>query len=208
MRTPGKARRSLRHRVEQVGKTPHSVGKSAPLSEARKIVMCSESNGYEAWRRLTIRYQPPSGIRRMRQLAELTQLQNKRCKNVAQTSLIVLEIDREKILLAEAEGSPPSDDLLMSVLGMAMDPGTRSHLSGEIDVEEANYPLLRKTVAGHTNLTSATSQGRGGGPTAMDIGAIASFTDTEPSGAAPQGDVAQGESWTGPVDKAGWPLDE
>ena len=40
----------------------------------------------------------------------------------------------------------------------------------------------------------------------MDIGSIASVRGTEPSNIAPQGDVAQGESWTGPVDKAGWPL--
>ena len=67
----------------------------------------------------------------MRELSELTQLQNKRCKNAAETSLIVLEIDRRT-----------SDDLLTSVLWMAMDPGTRSRVSGKIDVEEADYNLL------------------------------------------------------------------
>ena len=62
-----------------------------------------------------------------------------------------------------------------------MDPGTRSHVSGKIDVETADYILLRKTVMGHTNLTSATGQaGRGSSsPTAMDIGSIASVTDAE-----------------------------
>ena len=70
----------------------------------------------------------------MRELAELKQLQDKRCKNVAETSLIVLEINRRTMLLAEAGGSPPSDDLLTSVLWMAMNPGTRSHVSGKIDV--------------------------------------------------------------------------
>ena len=78
---------------------------------------------------------------------------------------------------------------------------------GGIDVETADYILLRKTVAGHTNFASATSQaGRGSSPTAMDIGSIASVTDAEPSDTAPRGDVKQGESWT--FDEAAWPLDE
>ena len=77
---------------------------------------------------------------------------NKTCKNAAETSLIVFEIDRRTILIAEAEGVAPSDDLLTSVLCIAMDPGTRSHASGKIDVEKADYNTLRKTVAGHTNL--------------------------------------------------------
>ena len=115
---------------------PHTLmkRKTTPVSEARKIVMCVHTNGYEAWRRLMIRYQAPIGIRRMRELAELTQLQNKRCKNAAETSLIVLEIDRRTMLLEETGGSPPSDDMLTSVLWMAMGPGARSHVSGKIDV--------------------------------------------------------------------------
>ena len=30
--------------------------KTSPLSEARKIIICANTNGYEAWRNLTIRY--------------------------------------------------------------------------------------------------------------------------------------------------------
>ena len=69
--------------------------KTAPPSEAMKIVMCAKASGYEAWRNLAIRYQPPAGIRRMKELSELTQLQNKSCKNAAETSSMVLEIDRK-----------------------------------------------------------------------------------------------------------------
>ena len=72
-----------------------------------------------------------------------------------------------------------------------MDAGTRSHVSTKLDIETASYETLRKSVLGHSSLTSATNvPRRGGGPTAMDIGSIASVTDTEPSGIALAGDAA------------------
>ena len=53
-------------------------------------------NGYEAWRSLTLRFDPQVGIRRMTGLSELNQVQNKRCKNATETILIVMEVDRRK----------------------------------------------------------------------------------------------------------------
>ena len=51
-------------------------------SEARKIVECiGDGNGYEVWRLLGIRYEANFGTKRFSLLAELTNLQNKRCKN-------------------------------------------------------------------------------------------------------------------------------
>ena len=88
--------------------------------------MCAKDNGYEACRNLAIRYQPPSGIGRMKELSELTQLQNKRCKNAAETALIVLGIDRRTMLFREMDGTEPDDDLLTSVLWMAMDQGAKA----------------------------------------------------------------------------------
>ena len=47
--------------------------------EARSLVMCVyHQNGYEAWRLLIGRYEPQAGIRRMKEIAELIALQNKR----------------------------------------------------------------------------------------------------------------------------------
>ena len=55
--------------------------KTVPLSEARTIVMCADrENGYEAWRTLTIRFEPQTGIRRMKEVSDLTQFQNQICK--------------------------------------------------------------------------------------------------------------------------------
>ena len=65
--------------------------KTEPTSEARKIVECvSDANGYEVWRLLGVRYEPQVGMKRLKELGELTMLQNKRCKSTAETAMIVL----------------------------------------------------------------------------------------------------------------------
>ena len=58
--------------------------KTEVTSEARKIVECvGDSNGYEVWRLLGVRYEPQVGMKRLKELGELTMLQNKRCKTTA-----------------------------------------------------------------------------------------------------------------------------
>lgn len=73
------------------------------------------------------RFEPQAGIRRMKEIADLMAPQHKRCKNVSETSMILLELDRRQRLITEIGGEPPSNDTTVNVLWMAMDPGTRSH---------------------------------------------------------------------------------
>ena len=176
-------------------------------SEARKIINCVPRGcGFEAWRNLTLRYEPQSSIRRMKEIAELTSLQNKRCKNAAETSLIVLEVDRRKRLIEDIGGQVPSNDILVSVLWCAMGPNTRSHVSVKLDVETVEYPLLRQAVNAHTSLVGATSSRT---PTAMDIGPIANVMDSEepkeefPTHKAHTVWSLDGAEW--PAEDEGWP---
>ena len=136
------------------------------------------------------------------ELRELMQLMNKRCKNTGETSLIVLEIDRRKMLIAEVGVSPPGDDVTTSVLLAAMDPSTRSHVSSKLNMEELTYPPLRQAVMAHCTLQSNNS--RSSGPVAMDIGSIGSVADE--TGAPPQGNLSQEPEWS--YDEFGWPVDE
>ena len=173
--------------------------------EARNVVMCVERmNGFEAWRLLTGRFEAGTGIRRMKEIAELNALQNKRCKNAAETSLILLEVDRRKRLIEEIGGQVPSHDTLVNVLWVAMDPGTKSHVSGKLDAAEVQYAELKQAIMKHISLVGATS-GAGKPSTAMDIGSISSVTDAgvEPSFDAPSG----GNEWPN-TDEAGWSIDE
>ena len=106
-------------------------------------------NGFEAWRVLTIRFEPQMGIRRMKEVAELSALQNKRCKHATETSLILLDIDRRRKRIPEIGGQDPSNDTLVSVLWMSMDAGSRSHVSGKLNVAEVTYVDLRNALLIH-----------------------------------------------------------
>ena len=79
--------------------------KTVPHPEPRKILLVTEPNGFEAWRALALRYQSTGTIRRLRENAELTAFQTKRCKTAAETSLIGLEVDRSKKKLSRSEAS-------------------------------------------------------------------------------------------------------
>ena len=148
-------------------------------SEARKIVECvGDSNGYEVWRLLGVRYEPQVGMKRLKELGELTMLQNKRCKNTAETAMIILEIDRRKRVIADIGGRAPDEDVCQNILWLSMDPTTRAHVTGKVDMDTVSFVDLRQVVQSFCNLISSTS-GRGGGVVAMDIVAIANAPGTE-----------------------------
>ena len=92
------------------------------------------------------------GIHRLKELSELNQLQNKRCKNAAETTLILMEVDRWKRIIEEIGGKAPSNDTVIGVLWMAMGPPTRTHVSGKLDAQEVVYSDLREAVIKHTSL--------------------------------------------------------
>ena len=110
--------------------------KTESTSEARKIVDCvGDSNGYEAWRQLGVRSEPQVGMKRLKELGELTMLQNKRCKNTSETAMIILEINRRKRIIAEIGGRAPGEDVCNNILWLSMDPTTRAHVTGKVDME-------------------------------------------------------------------------
>ena len=92
--------------------------KTDVTTDARKIVECVEqSNGFEAWRLLGVRFEPQSGMKRLAELGELMSLRDKRCKNTNATALIVLELDRRKKIITEAGGNLQMKMLLLTFYG-------------------------------------------------------------------------------------------
>ena len=131
-------------------------------------------------------------------------LQNKRCKNAAETFLILFEIDRRQKLIAEIGGAPVEDEMLVNVLWMAMDPSTRSHVALKVgDNPEIPFPEMKEAIMRQTTLVGATSGAAVNRTVAMDIGSIASVTDTAQN---PDGGEAPVPDW--PTDESGWPIDE
>ena len=116
----------------------------------------------------------------MKEICDLLSLQNKRCKNTAQTVLILLDMGRRQKLIAEIGGKPVDNDTLVNVLWMSMDPGTRSHVSTKLNADgEVDLHVMREAVMRHTTLVGATSGPSASRSTAMDIGAIASVADSD-----------------------------
>ena len=65
--------------------------KRKTIGEAKTLVTSAEKdNGLESWRILVSRFEPQAGIKKMKEASELMALQNKRCKNAAETALILL----------------------------------------------------------------------------------------------------------------------
>ena len=184
-------------------------------SEAHNIVECvGDSNGYEVWRLLGVRYEPQVGMKRLKELGELTMLQNKRCKNTAETAMIILEIDRRKRIISEIGGRAPDEDVCQNILWLSMDPSTRAHVAGKVDMDTVSFTDLRLVVQSFCNLIASTNNsGRSGGMVAMDIGSIASAPGTSggpviSDGSSPE-ENDQGTAqavWS--LDEAGWPIDE
>ena len=101
-----------------------------------------------------------------------------------------------------------------------MDPTTRAHVTGKVDMDTVSFVDLRQVVQSFCNLISSTNNsGRGGGVVAMDIGAIADAPGSSGgpviSDGARQEENDQGITpavWSldeagGPVDEEGWPLE-
>ena len=158
--------------------------KRKTTGEAKTLVTSADrDNGLESWRILVSRFEPQVGIKRMKEICDLMSLQNKRCKNPAETALILLEMGRRQKLIAEIGGKAVDNDTLVNVLWVSMDPGTRSHVSTKIDADgDVDFQVMREAVMRHTTLVGATSGSSANRSSAMDIGSIAqSLTPTSSS---------------------------
>ena len=88
----------------------------------------------------------------MTELGELMSLRDKRCKNTNETALIVLELDRRKKIIAMSGGKPPDAVVTINILWMSMDPSTKAHVTGKIDMDTVGYVELQQIVQSYINL--------------------------------------------------------
>ena len=85
--------------------------KRKTTGEAKTLVTsAAKDNGLESWRILVSRLEAQVGIKRMKEVCELIAVQNKRCKNAAETGLILREMGRRQKLIAEIGGAPVDSD--------------------------------------------------------------------------------------------------
>ena len=93
--------------------------------------------------------------------------------------MIILEIDRRKRIIDEVGGRATDEDVCQNILWLSMDPTTRAHVTGKVDMDTVSFADLRLVVQSFCNLIASTNNsGKGGGVIAMDIGSIASVPGT------------------------------
>lgn len=94
------------------------------------------------------------------------------------------------------------EEILVNVLWMAMDPSTRSHASLKVgDNPGIPFQEMKEAIMRHTTLVGASSGAAVSRTVAMDIGSIASVTDTA---RRPYGGEAPVPDW--PTTKVAGPL--
>ena len=136
-------------------------------------------------------------------------LRDKRCKNTNETAMMVLELDRRKRIIAMTGGKPPDEDVTINILWMSMDPSTKAHVIGKIDMDAVGFVEMRQIVQSYTNLINSTTNNRkGGGAVAMDISSIASVGGSVLPDGAERGEDAlkqqSHEPWS--YDESGCPI--
>ena len=95
-----------------------------------------------------------------------------------------------------------------------MDPTTRAHVTGKVDMYTVSFVDIRQVVQSYTNLIASTNNsGKGGGVVAMDIGSIATATGSLGGSIISDGvNPEESDQGTTPavwsLDEAGWPVDE
>ena len=65
---------------------------------------------------------------------------------------------RRQKIISDLQGKPVEDEMLVDVLWMAMDQGTRTHVSSKLDAStEISFQVMKEAVMRHTTLVGATS---------------------------------------------------
>ena len=95
---------------------------------ARTVVMSvSEENGFEAWRRLHLQFEPKLTIRQGQVLAEFAAMVSRPGKTITETPDLIAEKDRKLKLIRDLTHEGVSDVHALSVLIGLLDPMTRQH---------------------------------------------------------------------------------
>ena len=103
-----------------------------------------------------------------------------------------------------------------------MDPSTKAHVTGKVDMDSVGYVELREIVQSYTNLINSTSgRGKGSTPVPMDISSIASSLEysrerlqrgggsLHPEGPAQDDELPEPQPLSSlTCDESGWPVDE
>jgi len=137
--------------------------------ESRKVVTgVREDNGWEAWRKLHLQFEPGLVMREAQVMSQYTNMVNKRAKNPQETRSLMVELEERAKRVEEISGEQIDSRHEMSVIVGILDPETLKH-TAQFQGAKANVNILKKKVLEFVNLVTGSSI-LGNKVDAMDIG--------------------------------------
>ena len=136
--------------------------------EAKKVVTSvSHHNGWEAWRKLHLRFEPTLVIREAVVMASFTNMVSRRVKTPQEAKALLLELDERARRVEEVTGEPIGNSHWMSVVMGLIDPESMKHTAayGGVNMSAA---VLQKKVIEFASLMSTSAKGAD----EMDLGRL------------------------------------
>jgi len=157
--------------------------------EARKVVCSAPNrNGWEAWRKLHLQYEPQLVMREAVVMAAFTNMVAKRAKNPSESKTLLLELDERARRVEEVTGEAIENRHRMSVVMGVIDAESMKHTSAHQGAKMRADVLQRKVIE-FANLMSTGTKAMD----SMEIGRLERQRQNVP--AARRADQEEDENW-------------
>ena len=142
--------------------------KTHTMNDARKAVTSTPNrNGWEAWRKLHLQYEPLLVMRGAVVMSHSTSMVNKRSRSPAETKTLLLELDERARRVEEVTGEPIGNNHRMSVVMGLIDAESMRHTAA-FGGANMRADALQKKVIEFASLMSTSAKGSD----AMDLGRL------------------------------------
>jgi len=141
--------------------------------EGRKVVMgVRDDNGWEAWRKLNVDFEPALVAREAHVMAHYTSLVNRRAKSPQETRTLMVELEERGKRVEEISGERVDKKHEMSVIVGILDPETLKH-TAQYQGMKSDVEVLKRKIMEFVNLVTGGGNGSGYAKgDAMDIGRV------------------------------------
>ena len=136
-------------------------------SESKKVIQgVREDNGWEAWRKLNMQFEPGLVVREAQVMAQFKNMVSRRAKNAMETKALMVELEERAKRVEEITGERVDARHAMSVIVGIMDTETLKH-TAQFQGAKADVDTLKRKVMEFTNLMTSNRSAD-----AMDLGRV------------------------------------
>ena len=155
---------------------------------ARTVIMSvGAEDGFEAWRRLHMQFEPKLIIRQGQVLADCAAMVSRPAKSIAETRELLTELERRMKMVRDLTEQGKSDMHARSVLIGILDPQTRQHTYRQADP----FEQFKNSVLEFVN-AAGSSQGEVTKSDPLQVGRVEEGTTNAGSGAEVSSDRGNG----------------